>query len=857
MDNVASSSKVANPAMLSPSPSRTNSNPPESSNNKPTTTPPDPQPAPVPSAESTPNQEVDNVGQAGGSNLGQEQDEGAANVSSSDPPTHQGADGVGRAGKSNANQQHARSGNPAGKGENRGILPNMPGYQSSYTGNRDYDYEKKYPPDPYGQEIGEDARIWKVYLDEAEAYDDEMLKGFRETINSLLVFAALFSAVVTTFVVQTSQALLPDYGYITANQLIEQNLLLRAAGNVTAINNIPPSPVGIDSVSFTNTDVWINGLFFTSLSLSLATALLSVLANQWLQAYTSLTSGSARDRATIRQFRLSGFEKWKMHEIIGMLPIILHLSLAVFFIGLALFVSELQHRSMSWIVVTIAAMSFGAYLGSVILPTIWIDCPYRIPVLFIPTQYILFPIHYVIYPLQTAYLSLLHRLAQHKTFYRRSNYIRRFRWTKKLDWPSFPSGSLKSTELRCLKDRYSLGRVISDAFAWLSTLESNRSIQRIAVQGLHGIIYSRSEYEPTFRHLDFEPFRRISEKSSYSIGDFVWGRYCDVDISMSDKTVFHDDLENVSERILVEENLLDQSSIEESRVSYLVEAARKGDLSIVRGMLELWKEANINGRNSRGQTALLAASEQGNFEVVKLLIDRGADVNAMNELTWPRDTPLHAAARGEHMQVFKLLVQSDANVFPLLYAIEHGTLDTVKLLMLNDDSHEWALRAAAEYQRIDIMRFVLDIEGVNVNAKDDFGTTPLQDAARDGEENIIKLLIEKGADVNVEGGRYGTALQAAACWGRLGVVKLLIAKGADVNAKAGIEGTALEAAANTGHLDIMKFLLEHGADVNAKGGKYGSAIQAARAPPLFVFFSVPEGTRNSIIDLLRQHGATD
>ncbi|KAK7440426.1 hypothetical protein VKT23_017064 [Stygiomarasmius scandens] len=852
MDNVAPSSKVANPAMPSPSPSRTNSNSPESGNNKPTTTQTGPQPTPVPFAESTPNQEVDGVGQAGGSNLGQQQDEGAANVSSDDPPTHQGADGVGQAGGNNANQQPARSGNPVKKGENRGILPNMPGYQSPYTGNRDYDYEKKYPPDPYGEEVGEDARIWKVYLDEAEAYDDEMLKGFRETINSLLVFAALFSAVVTTFVVQTSQSLLPDYGYITANQLIEQNLLLRAAGNLTAINNIPPSPVGIDSVSFTNTDVWINGLFFTSLSLSLATALLSVLANQWLQAYTSLTSGSARDRATIRQFRLSGFEKWKMHEIIGMLPIILHLSLAVFFIGLALFVSELQHRSMSWIVVTIAAISFGAYLGSIILPTIWIDCPYRIPVLFIPAQYILFLIRFVIYPLQTAYWLLLHWLAQHRTFYRHSNCICRFRWTKKPDWPSFPSGSLKSTELRCLKDRYSLDRVISDAFAWLSTLESNRSIQRIAVQGLHGIIYTLSDHQPKFLHLDSEPFRRISEKSSYSIGDFVWGRYCDVDLSMTHKTVSHDDIWNISERIQEEGRLLGKSSIEKSRVSYLVEAARKGDLSIVRGMLELWKEANINCRNSRGDTALIAASKQGNFEVVKLLIDRGADVNAVDERG---STPLRAAARGEHMQVIKLLVLRGANVYPLLYAIEHGELDTVKLLMLNGATHEWALHAAAEYQKTDIMQFILDIEGVNVNAKDDFGTTPLQDAARGGEENIIILLIEKGADVNAEGGRYGTALQTAAYCGQLGAVKLLMAKGADVNVKAGRVGTALEAAAYQGHLEIVKFLLESGADVNVKGERHGSAIQAARASPSYLH--VTAETTKSIIELLRQHGATD
>ncbi|KIK59939.1 hypothetical protein GYMLUDRAFT_1000336, partial [Collybiopsis luxurians FD-317 M1] len=84
-------------------------------------------------------------------------------------------------------------------------------------------------------------------------------------------------------------------------------------------------------------DLWINGLFFASLSLSLATALLSVLVKQWLQAYSSISSGNAKERAVIRQFRFSGLEKWKVPEIIGILPLILHASLALFFVGLSLY----------------------------------------------------------------------------------------------------------------------------------------------------------------------------------------------------------------------------------------------------------------------------------------------------------------------------------------------------------------------------------------------------------------------------------------------------------------------------------------------------------------------------------------
>ena len=61
------------------------------------------------------------------------------------------------------------------------------------TGGRSYNYEEKYAPDPLGDEIKENARVWKVYLDESESYDDEMLQGFRDTIDSLLVFVSIVS----------------------------------------------------------------------------------------------------------------------------------------------------------------------------------------------------------------------------------------------------------------------------------------------------------------------------------------------------------------------------------------------------------------------------------------------------------------------------------------------------------------------------------------------------------------------------------------------------------------------------------------------------------------------------------------
>ncbi|KAH8832045.1 hypothetical protein DL96DRAFT_1460212, partial [Flagelloscypha sp. PMI_526] len=209
------------------------------------------------------------------------------------------------------------------------------------VGGKTYNYEEKYPEDTPGEELGPDARVFKVYNDEAEKYDADMVRGFRDSLDGLLVFASLFSAVVTTILMQTVQVLPTDQSRITNHLLYETTLLLRANGNATAINSISPSPYGPDSNTFGKNDIWINGLFIASLTLSLTTALLSVLAKQWLQAYMSVTSGSARDVALIRHLRFAGLERWKLHEFLGTLPLILHTSLGLFFAGLFVFVRTL------------------------------------------------------------------------------------------------------------------------------------------------------------------------------------------------------------------------------------------------------------------------------------------------------------------------------------------------------------------------------------------------------------------------------------------------------------------------------------------------------------------------------------
>ncbi|KAK0443170.1 hypothetical protein EV421DRAFT_2081814 [Armillaria borealis] len=139
------------------------------------------------------------------------------------------------------------------------------------------------------------ARIWSIYLDEAVDFDANMLAEWRDTIDVLLVFAGLFSAVLTTFVVQKSQNMQPNYN--EASMLLLFEILKATASNGSRLY-IPPSPTAFFSPSRSNE--WINSLWFVSLTLSLITALVAILVKQWLYQYVAAVSdSSARDRARI------------------------------------------------------------------------------------------------------------------------------------------------------------------------------------------------------------------------------------------------------------------------------------------------------------------------------------------------------------------------------------------------------------------------------------------------------------------------------------------------------------------------------------------------------------------------------
>ncbi|ROT81850.1 ankyrin repeat protein [Penaeus vannamei] len=128
---------------------------------------------------------------------------------------------------------------------------------------------------------------------------------------------------------------------------------------------------------------------------------------------------------------------------------------------------------------------------------------------------------------------------------------------------------------------------------------------------------------------------------------------------------------------------------------------------------------------------------------------------------------------------------------------------------------EKPLHVAAEEGHEEIVKMLI-LGGVDVNGKNEKGSTPLHFAAQEGHEAAAEELIVKGADVNAKDEDGYTPLHLAAFNGHRAMVEMLIGKGAEPNAKGNGGSTPLHFAAQEGHEAAAEELIVKGADVNAK-----------------------------------------
>ncbi len=274
---------------------------------------------------------------------------------------------------------------------------------------------------------------------------------------------------------------------MAASLLYESVLVQRAIANGSPVAAITPSPLN-PTIAFVPaaTDVWVNGLWFTSLFLSLTTALVAVLVKQWLHHYVALPSGTPRDRSFTRQFRYAGFEKWHVQVIIGLLPVLMHLALAIFLSGLAIFLHPLR-ASLSWIICAGTVIVYAAYVLAAILPIIFPQCPYRTPLCDL---------------VYMSFCCIVPRLAW--TWYDKKDFLSSFkRRNFGAMFHSLPRVRARIPQSLTVIESESVRQMsinlAAEALHWLFSVTSNPTVQSIVIQSIGGLPMASEEKLLTLR----------------------------------------------------------------------------------------------------------------------------------------------------------------------------------------------------------------------------------------------------------------------------------------------------------------------------------------------------------------------
>ncbi|MFZ4063274.1 MAG: ankyrin repeat domain-containing protein [Polynucleobacter sp.] len=134
------------------------------------------------------------------------------------------------------------------------------------------------------------------------------------------------------------------------------------------------------------------------------------------------------------------------------------------------------------------------------------------------------------------------------------------------------------------------------------------------------------------------------------------------------------------------------------------------------------------------------------------------------------------------------------------------------------------LFVAIREKSLKVVDLLIANKSIDVNLTNKSGETPLMIASIDGELEVDKLLVQKGAEVN----RIGwTPLHYACTTGKLEVAQYLVANGAKVNALSPSDTTPLMMAVHSGNDQLVKFLLDKGADLKMRNHEGYSAIDVA------------------------------
>jgi ankyrin repeat protein len=341
---------------------------------------------------------------------------------------------------------------------------------------------------------------------------------------------------------------------------------------------------------------------------------------------------------------------------------------------------------------------------------------------------------------------------------------------------------------------------------------------------------------------------------------------------------------------------LESVSDTEARTAHFIDAARRGDLELVKKFVA--EGIDVNASNKSGETALMEACAHGHLDVINLLLDHKADIKLRNNLN---ETALVKAFEGKSaLEILSLvdkrgLLNMDEHPRWLQKLIVLGDLEVLKALMSQMPKFRevvisnGGLALAARSGDMAKINYFLE-QGANpnevvedlgspllqcvssrslagakllldrrANVEGPSGQSPLFMAVASGNNEMVKLLIQYGANVNIQipTDKNTTPLLKSLdseASSRDEVMDTLLNGGADVNLPNSFGFTPLMAACANGRLEAVKKLLDRGASVSAEPNRGNSGSGASIGGMTALMYAAWAGAKD-VVEVLLNHRA--
>ncbi len=270
-------------------------------------------------------------------------------------------------------------------------------------------------------------------------------------------------------------------------------------------------------------------------------------------------------------------------------------------------------------------------------------------------------------------------------------------------------------------------------------------------------------------------------------------------------------------------------------------AAFYGDPELVAFLLQSGADVNLV-EGYECNTPLMAASYHGRSEVVSILLEAGADAQHTNNLG---KTALSMMEEAVDIR-FKHLAPP-VECYKIINMLENTVSER-----LNDQVDEWHIFKAVYLRELEQIKSLFEANSLCINEQyPNTKNTPLHYAILAGDREIVKFLLNNGVDINAKNADGITPLILATMHQDLELSRVLVDNSADIFITENrFGGNALHHATNKGNLDLVTLMIDSGIDIESKAseGRTPLHIAAFQCDAEIIMYLLEHGANQDILD---------